>query len=249
MKEKKELQNTAKEFIEKSEKICALTGAGISAESGIPTFRGKDGLWNKYDPTELATPQAFQRDPKLVWEWYNWRREKIASVYPNSGHLALKKLEDLRGKDFVIITQNVDGLHNRVGNKNVLEIHGNIWKVKCTECGGEDFNYEVPLKEIPPRCPRCGGLLRPGVVWFGESLPYDVMAEVEEWLRKCNAMLVIGTSGVVQPAASFAFVAKHNDAKVIEINLEPTPISEIADVSIFGKAGEILPEIIDQIQD
>ena len=244
MNEKREQLQKARELVDKAEKICALTGAGISAESGIPTFRGKDGLWNKYDPAELATPTAFAKDPKLVWEWYNWRRELIAKAQPNPAHYALAKLEEIKGNNFVVITQNVDGLHRRAGNKNVLEIHGNIWKVRCTSCSFEEFDYSVPLPEIPPRCPSCGALLRPGVVWFGESLPYDALDKVEDWLRKCDLMFVIGTSGVVQPAASFAFVAKHNDAKVIEINIQPTPITEIADIFLQGKAGEILPQIV-----
>lgn len=236
----------ARTLLKKAEKICALTGAGISAESGIPTFRGKDGLWNKYDPTELATPQAFARDPKLVWEWYNWRREIIAKAQPNPGHISLARLEEKYKEDFVVITQNVDGLHRKAGNKNVLEIHGNIWKVKCTSCSFEDFDYRVPLPEIPPKCPHCGAFLRPGVVWFGEMLPVDVMDKVEEWLRKCDLMMVIGTSGVVQPAASFAFIAKQYDATVIEVNIQATPITEIADISISGKAGEILPQLIQE---
>ncbi len=244
MKERKEEIRKIRELVDRADRICALTGAGISAESGIPTFRGKDGLWNKYDPTELATPHAFARDPKLVWEWYNWRRELISKASPNPAHRALARLEEKKGDKFTIITQNVDGLHRLAGNKNVLEIHGNIWKVRCTSCSYEDFNYDAPLSEIPPRCPRCNSLLRPGVVWFGESLPYDVLGEVEEWLRECQLMFVIGTSGVVQPAASFAFVAKHNDATIIEINIQPTPITEIADFFLQGKAGEILPEII-----
>ncbi len=244
MSEKRELLQRARELVKKAEKICALTGAGISAESGIPTFRGKDGLWNKYDPTELATPTAFARDPKLVWEWYNWRRKLIAKAEPNPAHLAMARLEKIKGNNFAVITQNVDGLHRKAGNENVLEVHGNIWKVRCTSCSYEEFNYKVPLPEIPPVCPECGALLRPGVVWFGESLPYDVLDEVEGRLRKCNLLLVIGTSGIVQPAASFAFIAKHNDASVIEVNLQPTPITEIADIFLQGKAGEILPEII-----
>ncbi len=249
MKEEKHrvLYEKVKDLILSREKVCALTGAGISAESGVPTFRGKDGLWNKYNPAELATPEAFSRDPELVWKWYDWRRQIISEAKPNAGHLALAKLEEIKGENFILITQNVDGLHQKAGSKRVLEVHGNIWKLKCTSCTYEEFNYDVPLKVIPPRCPECGNLLRPGVVWFGESLPFDVLDEVERWLRMCDLMLVIGTSGVVQPAASFAFVAKHNDAVIVEVNIERTPISEIADFFFLGKAGEILPLIIPEI--
>jgi NAD-dependent deacetylase len=210
--------------------LVVLTGAGVSAESGIPTFRGKEGLWKNFKPEELATPEAFRRNPKLVWEWYDWRRQLISKAQPNKAHKLLAQL------NAVIITQNVDGLHQRAGTKKVIELHGNIWRVQCTSCGKEYENYEVPLREIPPKCKFCNGLLRPAVVWFGEGLPLDALEEAERLARSCKVFLVVGTSGVVYPAGLFPFVAKQHGAKVVEINTESTPISEIADIVIKEKA-------------
>jgi NAD-dependent protein deacetylases, SIR2 family len=210
--------------------LVVLTGAGVSAESGIPTFRGKEGLWKNFKPEELATPEAFRRNPKLVWEWYDWRRQLISKAQPNKAHKLLAQL------NAVIITQNVDGLHQRAGAKKVIELHGNIWRVRCTSCGKEYENYEVPLREMPPKCKFCNGLLRPAVVWFGESLPMDALEEAERLARSCEIFLVVGTSGVVYPAGLLPFVAKQHGAKVVEINPESTPISEIADIVIREKA-------------
>ena len=225
-------------------KIRVLTGAGISAESGIPTFRGKDGLWNKYDPMELATPEAFRKDPRLVWEWYDWRRQLIARAEPNEGHRIIAEIEK-KFSDFWLITQNVDGLHQRAGSKKVIELHGNIWKVRCVSCGREDYDYRTHLPEIPPRCENCGGLLRPGVVWFGESLPMDALQKAYELSEDADVFIVVGTSAQVYPAAELPFVAKRNGARLIEVNPEETPITPYADVSIREKASIGLRKVLE----
>ena len=227
-------------------KVVVLTGAGISAESGIPTFRGKDGLWKKHDPMKLATPEAFGKNPKLVWEWYDWRRQLIAKAKPNEAHLLLADLEKKIG-DFWVVTQNVDGLHQRAGSKKVIELHGNIWKVRCTSCGVEDYDYRAPLPEIPPKCESCGGLLRPGVVWFGESLPVDALQKAFALSQEADIFLVIGTSAQVYPAAELPFIAKNSGAKLIEINPEETPVTPYADISIRKTASEGLKEIIPEL--
>ena len=227
-------------------KIVALTGAGISAESGIPTFRGKDGLWNRYDPMELATPEAFRRDPRLVWEWYDWRRQLIAKAEPNRGHLILARMER-SFKDFWLITQNVDGLHQRAGSKRVIELHGNIWKVRCLECGREYYEYRTPLEEIPPRCTECGGLLRPGVVWFGESLPTDALEEAYNLSSEADIFLVVGTSAQVYPAAELPLIAKRMGARLIEVNPEETPITPYADISLRESASTGLEKVLKEI--
>ncbi len=224
--------------------VSVLTGAGISAESGVPTFRGEGGLWRNFRAEELATPEAFRRDPELVWEWYNMRREKIAPLLPNMAHKALASLED-RTKDFTLITQNVDGLHERAGSKNILELHGNIWKVRCTGCGIVSENHDLPI-DIPPRCSNCGGLLRPHIVWFGEMLPAEIINGAYAALERCELLLVIGTSGLVQPAASMASMARRAGAYVVEVNIEKTPNSHVVDEAITGKAAEILPVLFDE---
>jgi NAD-dependent deacetylase len=232
-----------REWLRVAQRICALTGAGISAESGIPTFRGSGGLWRQFRPEELATPQAFVRDPKLVWEWYDWRRGLIAKAEPNAGHRSLADLER-DGSRFTLITQNVDGLHRRAGSQNILELHGNIWTRRCTRCEYRDTDDRVPLPDLPPRCPSCAGLLRPGVVWFGEGLPPDVWHNAEKAVRAADTLLVIGTSAVVYPAASLAPLAKSAGARVIEINPEETPLSAAVDATLRGASGEILPQLI-----
>jgi len=229
-------------------RIVAFTGAGISAESGIPTFRGKDGLWKKFKAEELATPEAFFRNPKLVWEWYDWRRQLIAKAEPNEAHKILVKMEE-EFPDFHIITQNVDGLHQRAGSKKVVELHGNIWKVRCVDCGRESYDYRAPLPEIPPRCEKCGGLLRPGVVWFGEMLPLDALEEAYRLSREADIFIVIGTSGVVYPAAELPYVAKEHGAQVIEVNPEKTPISRIADIIYEEKASTGLKKVYEYIKE
>lgn len=219
--------------------IVALTGAGVSAESGVPTFRGPEGLWRAFRPEDLATPEAFARDPALVWEWYDWRRQRIAACQPNPAHRVLAEMEAAL-PDFTLITQNVDGLHQAAGSRRVLELHGNIWRVRCIRCGKVSENREVPLPEIPPRC-ACGGLLRPDVVWFGEPLPADVLEQAWEAAERCRWMLVIGTSALVQPAASLPIVAKRNGAYLIEVNVADTPLTPLADEVLRGPAGEVLP--------
>lgn len=230
------------DLLRRANRVAVLTGAGISAESGIPTFRGEEGLWKKFRAEELATPEAFSRDPKLVWEWYDWRRGIIAQKMPNSGHKVLASWENAFPA-FSLITQNIDGLHQKAGSKNISELHGNIWKVRCTEEGTVTENYETPLKDIPPRCPSCGAVLRPHVVWFGESLSSAVLNTAFLISSSCNVMFVIGTSAVVQPAASLPIAAAESGAKIVEINPDPTPLTSYADFSIRGKAGEILPMI------
>jgi len=219
--------------------VVVLTGAGVSAESGVPTFRGKHGLWRSFRAEELATPHAFQADPHLVWEWYNWRRELIAPLEPNPAHRMIARFEEYFPQ-FTLITQNIDGLHQKAGSRNVIELHGNIWRVRCTREGRVSENREVPLFEIPPKC-TCGALWRPDVVWFGEALPEDALQQAISAASQCQIMLVVGTSAVVQPAASLPIMAKEHGASVIEVNLEPPPITPLADQSLLGPAGEILP--------
>ena len=222
--------------------ITILTGAGISADSGVPTFRGADGLWRNFRAEELATPEAFERDPRLVWEWYSWRRELIATKQPNDAHRAIASLES-RVKDFWLITQNVDGLHRAAGSTKLSEIHGNIWMVRCTACGAVTENHQVPLP-LPPHCKQCGGLLRPHIVWFGESLQEEDLARCAKQLQACDVLLVIGTSGVVYPAAGFASIAKEAGAYVIEVNLDPTPQSDLVDIALRGRAKELVPLLL-----
>jgi len=232
----------AKQWLSEARRIAVLTGAGISAESGVPTFRGPDGLWRTHKPEELATPGAFARDPKLVWEWYDWRRSLIAKVEPNPGHIALAALED-RSPEFTLVTQNVDGLHERAGSRRIRRLHGSIWRVRCTECGAETTDDRVPLPEIPPRC-GCGALVRPGVVWFGESLPEKEWQAAERAATHCDLLIVAGTSAQVYPAAALIPMAAQSGARVIEINMEDTPLSGVAGLSLRGRAGEILPRLI-----
>ncbi len=215
-----------------------LTGAGISAESGVPTFRGPGGLWRQFKPEDLATPEAFARDPKLCWEWYNWRRGLIAGVQPNAGHAALAELER-RASSFTLITQNVDGLHQRAGSQNVLEIHGSIWLLRCTICARE-FTDLSPALPILPLC-QCGGLARPGVVWFGENLNPKIWAAAERAVNACDVLLVVGTSAIVYPAAGLVPLARSAGAKIVEVNLEATPLSHAVDFAFQEPAGKLLP--------
>jgi NAD-dependent deacetylase len=224
------------------DRVAVLTGAGISAESGVPTFRGPDGLWRQYRAETLATPEAFERDPKLVWEWYDWRRGLIAPVEPNPGHRVLAAWQDLFA-GFSLITQNVDGLHAKSGSRDVVELHGNIWKLRCTREGTVSEVRETPLPQLPPLCPACGAMLRPHVVWFGESLDPAVLERAFSLAGSCQALLVVGTSSVVQPAASLPPAAARAGAAVIEINPEPTPLTPHADVYLPGRAGEVLPAL------
>ncbi len=228
-----------REKLQAADRIVILTGAGISAESGVPTFRGEGGWWRNYPAMELATPEAFARDPRLVWEFYNYRRELISKLSPNPAHISLAGLES-RKEQVTILTQNIDGFHQAAGSRNILELHGNIWRVRCLRCGVRQENRTIPIP-APPSCNICGGMLRPDVVWFGENLEEAVLRTAWELLESCDLLLVIGTSGVVQPAASMVMHAKHHGAFTVEINLEPTPHSQTVDIQLLGKAGEILP--------
>lgn len=231
-----------KRKLESARSLAILTGAGISADSGVPTFRGPDGLWRNFRAEDLATPEAFARDPRLVWEWYNWRRELIATKTPNPAHAAVVEFER-RCKDFWLITQNVDGLHRAAGSEKLSEIHGNVWKVRCTACGTVEENHDIPIA-ILPTCRHCQALLRPHIVWFGESLFADDLARCAAALRACDVLLVIGTSGVVYPAAGFASVAKEAGAFVAEINFEATPQSGTMDLTLNGRAKDLVPLLL-----
>ena len=228
------------ESLRNAQRIVALTGAGISAESGLATFRdAQTGLWSKFRPEELATAEAFQRDPKLVSDWYAWRREQALNAQPNAGHVALAEMEK-RAVEFLLVTQNVDGLHVRAGSKQMVELHGNIHRFRCFEndCSSDNFDLESG------RCRSCGGYLRPGVVWFGEMLPVDALESAVAAAEECDVFFSIGTSNVVYPAADLWRRAKNNGAIVVEINRDPTPLTPLADYSFLGKAGEILPGLV-----
>ncbi len=229
--------------LRRARRILALTGAGVSAESGVPTFRGAEGLWRQHRPEELATPEAFERDPKLVWEWYAWRRNTIAPLSPNAAHLALASLDD-RSAEFLLATQNVDGLHGRAGSRRLVELHGNIWRVRCTGCGLVAEDRRVPLPELPPRC-GCGALQRPDIVWFGEALPEESVRLAFAAAETAEAVLVVGTSSIVYPAAALPQIARGAGAFVIEVNPEQTPLTASADVSLRGNAADVVPALLE----
>jgi len=225
--------------------VVAFTGAGMSAESGVPTFRGEDGLWKKFRPEELARFDAFIRNPDLVWEWYAYRKKLIAEVRPNAGHEALAALQDLIPV-VTVVTQNVDNLHRRAGSRNVLELHGNIERNYCIGCGKPYENETAMALGEAPRCLSCGSLIRPDVVWFGEELPAEEWTEAMRACRRADLLLVIGTSAVVYPAASLPYAAIEAGAYVVEINLERTEFSGRADEFLSGKSGEILPLLLNE---
>lgn len=229
--------------IKDAKKIVFVTGAGISQESGIPTFRGKDGLWRKYDPMQLATIDAFYEDPKLVWEWYEERRGNILAAKPNAGHFAISELAKF--KEVIILTQNIDGLHQRSGSKHVLELHGSIIRIKCTVCDFKD-NIATPFDSLPPKC-RCGNILRPDVVWFGEGLPQDVWGEAISHAQSCDVMIIVGTSLVVSPANTLPLYAKQNGAVLIEVNPEKTVMSSEMDLSIRETSANALPKLVELV--
>jgi NAD-dependent deacetylase len=244
-----ELERAA-QLISKARRVVVLTGAGVSKESGIPTFReAQEGLWAQYDPMEMASEAGFRRNPKLVWEWYEYRFGMIKSARPNAGHVAIAQLERLI-PTVTVVTQNIDGLHAAAGSTSVLELHGSIQRYKCLSGRHTGFSLDDVLQqtEKPPRCPNCGDLLRPDVVWFGEFLPEDVMRKAHEASQRCAVMLVVGTSGVVQPAASLPFVAARTGALIIDVNPERDEISEMADVFLRGKGGEVLPQLVDAVR-
>ncbi len=232
-----------KERLLKSSKVSVLTGAGVSKESGIPTFRGEDGLWRNYNATELATPESFAADPSLVWEWYQWRRGLIKPIEPNPGHYAIAAMERFY-ENFSLITQNIDGLHAKAGNKKIFELHGNIWRVRCVEEGTTLEYFDHPLEAIPPKC-SCGGLLRPDVVWFGEALDPSVLNASFRLATESDLCLVIGTSGVVYPAAAIPVEAKSHGAYIVEVNPNPSSLTPIADEAIQGPSAEVLPELVE----
>jgi NAD-dependent deacetylase len=228
-----------------AKRIAVLTGAGVSKESGVPTFRdAQEGLWADFDPETLASRQGFRRDPGLVWRWYAWRTARVDSVEPNAAHHALARLAAV--KPVTIITQNVDGLHQAAGSSDVIELHGNIRRYKC-------FDNDHPITiadyhvEEPPRCPRCNSLARPDVVWFGEMLPADMLDAAYKATQRCDLMLVIGTSGLVQPAASLPRVAASAGARTIEINPETTSITRYLDLHLSGPAGVVTPQLVDGV--
>jgi len=226
--------------IKNYKKIIFVTGAGISQESGIPTFRGKDGLWRNYDPMKLATIDAFYENPKLVWEWYNERRNNIFQAQPNPGHNAIAELE--KYAQVMVLTQNIDGLHKKAGSSNILELHGSIVKIKCSVC---DYNEEIltEISNFPPIC-KCGNILRPDVVWFGEPLPQDVWQNAIKFASQCNLMVIVGTSLAVSPANTLPLYAKQNNATLIEINPEKTEMSEEMDENIRNTSVETLPKLV-----
>ncbi|WP_297535319.1 NAD-dependent protein deacetylase [Thermococcus sp.] len=243
----------AGKILARSRFAIAFTGAGISAESGIPTFRGSNGLWRNYRAEELATPEAFRRNPRLVWDFYRWRMRKILEAKPNPAHYSLAELEKM-GVLKAVITQNVDDLHREAGTKNLIELHGNIFRVRCTSCPyRENLKESGRVREFVeaeglPRCPRCGSILRPDVVWFGEALPREALEEAFRLAEKADMVLVVGTSGVVYPAAYIPHIVKERGGKVIEVNVEKSGITPIADVFLRGKAGEILPKLVELVR-
>jgi NAD-dependent deacetylase len=233
------------EALRDAQHVCVLTGAGISAESGIPTFReAQTGLWEHYDPMDLATPEAFLRDPELVWRWYRWRRDLVAEANPNPGHRALAELENLV-PSLTLVTQNVDGLHTRAGSAEIVEFHGNLFETRCFV---EGCVIEVSAAEGVPSCPACGSHARPGVVWFGEAIPPQALDRAFAAARNCDLFLSIGTSSLVYPAAGLAELAKNHGAIVAEINPHPTGLAANFDHAVAGNAGEVLPELVARLR-
>ena len=223
----------------RSERPVAITGAGVSAESGVPTFRGSGGLWRNHRPERLATPEAFREDPSLVWAWYDWRRSLVAQAAPNPAHRWLAEYET-RKPAFLLITQNVDGLHAAAGSTRLVEIHGNLWRTRCTVCRDERVDRRVPIPLLP-HCDRCGGLERPAVVWFGEALDPEDVSRSAQALREADLLMVLGTSAVVYPVAGFPDLARN--AAIVEVNPEPTSLTARADLSVRAPAGSFLASL------
>ena len=224
-----------------AEFVTVLTGAGISAESGVPTFRSTDGLWRGYRPEELATPEAFRRDPVRVLEWYRKRRVAISAVTPNEGHHALARMENLISS-FTLVTQNIDGLHDCAGSRGVVELHGNIHRCYCQSCQRRYQAADVPSEEDMPRC-SCGGVIRPDVVWFGETLPVEAVTLAQSASESCDVFLLVGTSAVVYPAAGLPLLASDRGAYVVEVNTEETGLTGAVDESLLGRSGQVLPDL------
>jgi NAD-dependent deacetylase len=237
--------NVDSSFLEifiKAKSVVFFTGAGISAESGIPTFRGKDGIWNKLKPEELANFNAFMKNPQMVWEWYNHRKKIIHESKPNAAHTTIAEMQNYF--DVTVVTQNIDNLHKRAGSRKIFELHGNIERNYCINC--KTFYYdELDFSSGAPKC-KCGGLIRPDVVWFGEFLPEDQFSGGEKAAMDCDIFFVVGTSAIVYPAAGLINVAESAGAAIVEVNLEETSLSYLAEYSFYGKAGEILPEILQE---
>ncbi len=229
--------------------LVVFSGAGMSAESGVPTFRdAQTGLWARYDPTELASPEAFRRHPKRVWDWYAWRRELVRRARPNPGHEAVARLERWVPQ-VTVVTQNVDGLHQQAGSSRVIELHGNLHRTVCAQCRRvvPPEAWGPPGPEGVPRCPACGGLLRPDVVWFGEGLPPDAWQAAVRSAQTADVMLVVGTSGLVQPAASLPVMAKEAGAYLVEVNPRPSALSPLMDHTLRGPAGQVLPALVQAV--
>lgn len=239
------ISDETRDRLKEASKIVFFTGAGISAESGIPTFRGKDGIWNKLKPEELANFDAFMRNPNLVWEWYQYRRKIVHEAGPNDGHRVIAELQDYY--DVTVVTQNVDNLHRRAGSETVYELHGNIERNYCVDCKKP---FEIDAYEFDKKVPECecGGLIRPDVVWFGEMLPQDQFMSAEAAAGDCDIMFVIGTSAIVYPAAYIPITAKQHGKYMIEVNIEETDASHIMNESIFGTSGTVMPKILDEIK-
>lgn len=231
--------------LSQAQRLVVLTGAGVSKESGIPTFReAQDGLWARYDPLLMASREGFLSNPKLVWEWYEYRFGMVEAAQPNPGHIAIAQLERFIPST-AVITQNIDGLHHKAGSRNVYELHGSILRYKCLAGRHTGFTRaDLAGPEKPPRCPRCGDLLRPDVVWFGEYLPEEVLSASHALSQRCDAMLVVGTSGQVQPAASLPFVAARAGALVIDVNPDRDELAEMADIFLQGPGGTVLPALV-----
>ncbi len=230
--------------LSRADRVVVLTGAGVSAESGIPTFRGAGGVWSRHRAEELATPEAFAARPDFVWQWYGERRQAALECQPNPGHIALARLEQDRPDGTVVVTQNVDGLHRRAGSQNVIEVHGSLFRTQCTRCG-----YAIPDDPTPytqtPKCPECASSLRPGVVWFGEMLPAGPIDAAIRAAAECDVMLVIGTSAVVYPIADLPLQAKRHGARLVEVNPSDTPLTPICDFVLPLPGGEALPRLVE----
>jgi NAD-dependent deacetylase len=233
---------SAAALLRRARRVVAFTGAGVSAESGVPTFRGAGGLWEGRPIEQVATPQGFAADPVLVWQFYEQRRCNLARCRPNPAHHVLAAWQR-RFSSYALVTQNVDGLHEEAGSRDVLHVHGSIWTVRCTGCERERLEPAAPLPEVPPRCPACGAMERPGVVWFGEMLPEGVLRAASSAASRADVMVVVGTSAVVYPAAGLVQIAASAGAAVVEVNPEASALAHLADIELRGPAGELLPRL------